>query len=86
MSDERAQGLGTRLLQSVQVGFVQLPRDVAKNIKVTLLRQWHTSRDKFYHAFSALFVLQATIAVVEDWERGYTPPPVYKTMYSDVYY
>ena len=32
---------------------------------------WHTSRDKFHLAFSALFVLQATIAVVEDWERGY---------------
>ena len=32
--------------------------------------QWHTSRDNFYQAFSALFVLQATIAVVEDWERG----------------
>ena len=33
-------------------------------------RQWHTSRDNFNQAFSALFVLQATIAVVEDWERG----------------
>ena len=53
-----------------RVGFVQLPHDVAKNIKVMLLRQWHTSRDNFYQAFSALFVLQATIAVVEDWERG----------------
>ena len=30
-------------------------------------------RDNFYQAFSVLFVLQATIAVVEDWERGYIP-------------
>ena len=58
-------------LQSVQVGFVLLPSDVAKNIKVMLLRQWHTSCDNFYQAFSALFVLQATMAVMEDWERGY---------------
>ena len=34
-------------------------------------RQWHTSRDSLYQAFSTLFVPQATIAVVEDWERGY---------------
>ena len=30
----------------------------------------YTSHEKFYHAFSALFVLQATIAVVKDWEQG----------------
>jgi len=30
-----------------------------------VLRQWHTSRDNSHQAFSALFVLQATIAAVE---------------------
>ena len=47
-----------------------MPRDVVKNIKVRLLRQWPTSCDNFYQAFSALFVLQATIAAVKDWEQG----------------
>ena len=31
-----------------------LPRDVAQNIKFMLLRQWHTSRDNFYQAFSVI--------------------------------
>ena len=38
--------------------------------KILKLCQWHTSRDNFHHAFSALFALQMTIAVVKDWERG----------------
>ena len=30
----------------------------------------YTSCDNFYQASSVLFVLQAMIAVVEDWEQG----------------
>ena len=39
----------------------------------------HIARDNFHQAFSALFVLQVTIAVVENWVRGYyseTPFPI----------
>ena len=34
-------------------------------------RQWHTSHDNSHQGSSTLFVLQVTMAVVEDWERGY---------------
>ena len=47
----------------LQSSFLQLPRDVEKNIKVMLLRQWHTSRDNFHQAFSTLFVLHTTLAL-----------------------
>ena len=49
-----------------------LPGYGAKNFFRTNVwcRQWHTSCDNFYQAFSILFILQATIAVVEDWEQG----------------
>ena len=33
----------------------------------------------------ALFVMQATIAVVEDWERGYMPGPADAYMLSSTY-
>ena len=42
---------------------------VAKNIEVMLLCQWHTLHDNSHQAFSVL-VLQVTVAVAEDWERG----------------
>ena len=50
-------------MHKLQSGFVQLPRDVAKNIKVMFLRQWNTSRDNFHQAFSALFVLHTTLVL-----------------------
>jgi len=44
---------------------------VTKTILSTWVHQWQTSRDKSFQAFPLLFVLQATKAGVEAWERVY---------------
>ena len=46
----------------------------------------HTSRDNSHQAFSGLFVLQATIAVVKDWEQTYSMVQGPATEVTNCYY